>query len=121
MGTPFVHQGRIPGLALDCAGFIAGVISRLGLPVNDAKGYPREPYQGMLKAHLDKEPSLEQIFKLEDDCVVLFKIIKDPQHLALYRNNQIIHAYATAGKVVAHRFGGHWNKNIVAMYRIVDE
>ncbi|MBK8745664.1 MAG: peptidase P60, partial [Propionivibrio sp.] len=30
IGTPFVHQGRIPGLALDCAGLVVAVAQAIG-------------------------------------------------------------------------------------------
>ena len=122
LGTPYEHQGRQIGVALDCAGLVAHILDGLNLPYNDMRGYPRTPYKGMLKAALDKEPSLERIHTLEPDCILLLRITRDPQHLALFTGDTIIHSYLTAEKVTEHGLSDSWKKRIVAMYRIkIDE
>ena len=122
LGTPYIHQGRHKGVGLDCAGLVAYVLDGLNLPYNDMRGYPRTPYKGMLKKVLDKEPSLEQIHKLELGCVLLLRITKDPQHLAIYTGDTIIHSYLTAKKVTEHGFSDSWKRKVMAIYRIkIDE
>ena len=110
LDTPYVHQGRHNGVGLDCAG--------LNLPYNDMKGYPRTPYQGMLKKALDKEPSLEKIYTYEEGCILLLRITKDPQHLAIYTGDTIIHSYLTAEKVTEHNFSDSWRRKVVAIYKV---
>lgn len=42
VGTPFDHQGRVPGVALDCVGELVCVGRACGLMVADETTYPRE-------------------------------------------------------------------------------
>jgi len=60
--------------------------------------------------------------------VVLLKFEKDPQHVAIISDYKIgnddyalgiIHSYASARKVVEHRFDKLWKERIVAAYRII--
>jgi len=39
LGTPFLHQGRIPGVALDCAGLVVAVAQAIGADYVDRTGY----------------------------------------------------------------------------------
>ena len=122
LGTPYIHQGRHKGAGLDCAGLVAYVLDGLNLPYNDMKGYPRTPYDGMLKKALDNEPSLERVYNYEQGCVLLLRITKDPQHLAIYAGDTIIHSYLTAKKVTEHGFSDSWKRKVVGIYRIkIDE
>lgn len=45
IGTPFQHQQRTKGVAVDCAGLVIGVARELGLvaPEFDVSGYARQP------------------------------------------------------------------------------
>ena len=61
MGTPFLHQGRVPGVGMDCAGVLVHCFKRLGLPHQDERGYPRTPFDGQLERILDSQPSLQRI------------------------------------------------------------
>lgn len=118
LGTPFTHQGRQIGVGLDCAGLVAHVLDGLNLPYNDMNGYPRTPYDGMLKKSLDSQPSLTEIYKLEAGCILLLRITRAPQHLGIFTGDTIIHSYLTAGRVTEHRLGDSWKRRIVSMYRI---
>jgi cell wall-associated NlpC family hydrolase len=53
--TPFAHQGRTPGLALDCAGLLICVARSLGLiaPDFDVSGYSRRPDGNSLRTYCD--------------------------------------------------------------------
>lgn len=118
LNTPYRHQGRQIGVGMDCAGLVAHVLDGLGLPYDDMSGYPRTPYKGMLKDSLDNQPSLERINKIEAGCILLLRITRDPQHLAIYTGSSIIHSYLTAEKVTEHGLGERWVKKIAAIYRI---
>jgi cell wall-associated NlpC family hydrolase len=56
MGTPFRHQGRQPGQALDCAGVVISVARQLGIvaPDFDITGYRRLPDGVSLRAYCDE-------------------------------------------------------------------
>lgn len=120
METPFRHQGRMCGVALDCAGLIAHVLHGLELPVNDSKGYSRNPHDGQLEAILAAEPSLQLIPKSETrpGDIWACRIKKDPQHLMIYTGKNVIHAYAQTGRVVEQNADA-WRKHVTHVYRIV--
>jgi cell wall-associated NlpC family hydrolase len=123
-GTPFKHQGRIPGLGMDCAGVLVHCFQRLGLPHEDAQGYPRNPFDGQLERILDGQPSLRRIAKAEMDRgdVLCMRISSAPQHIALYLglidgHPYILHGSSEHGKVATHRLDALWGARIVRVYR----
>lgn len=117
LNTPFVHQGRINGLALDCAGLIIHVAKTLGLPYEDHAGYARLPGNGLLEAALDQQPGLSRVFDLQAGDVILMKFGGDPQHLGICGGENIIHAYQPVGKVCEHTLTDAWRRRIVRIYR----
>lgn len=121
LGTPFRHQGRIPGLALDCAGLVVQVVKTIGLPYHDERGYSRLPHHGRLEAALDAQPSLRQIpagDRAPGD-VLLMRFKAAPTHLGILAGDTLIHAYEQAGKVCEHRMDPAWIARIARVYRIV--
>lgn len=119
LDTPFAHQGRVIGRGLDCAGVAFYVLDQLGLPYDDLKGYPRTPYRGMLKAAMDAQPSLRQVATPEPGDILLMRITKEPQHVAIYTGPGIIHSYATVEKVVEHDLDDDWRGRIIQAYRVI--
>lgn len=118
VGTPFYHQGRVKGVGMDCAGVVAYVLDGLNLPYNDAKGYPRTPFDGMLKKCLDDEPSLHEISSIEPGCVILMRVTNDPQHLAIWTGEKIIHGSLEVGMVAEQSMPPSRKAKIVSCYRI---
>lgn len=118
LGTPFRHQGRICGVAMDCAGIPAHIFQGLGLDYNDGEGYPRRPYRGMLETILGDQPSLEKISiaDIQPGDLLLFRITTAPQHIGLYTGSTIIHAYAPVGKVTEQPFAP-WKSQVQHAYR----
>lgn len=119
LGFPFRHQGRSPSGKVDCAGVICHTAERNGIPYADQRDYPRQPGGSRLESALDTQPSLVRVPKsqvLAGD-VLLMRFDGEPQHLALYTGENIIHAYETMGKVVEHALTDIWNRRIVAVYR----
>lgn len=49
--------------------------------------------------------------------ILLMRFDGEPQHLALYTGENIIHSYETMGKVVEHALTDTWNRRITAVYR----
>lgn len=123
--TPFRHQGRVPGLGLDCAGVLAHCLDRLGLPYDDEQGYPRTPYDGQLERNLDAQPSLRQIpvSDVVGGDVLLMRMKSAPQHIAIHAGliqglTYIIHGSEEHGKVAEHRLDGLWRARVVRAYRV---
>ena len=117
LGTPFVHQGRIPGLALDCAGLIIQVAKTLGLEHVDHSGYARLPGNGLLESALDNQPGITRVTDMQAGDVILMKFSGDPQHLGICAGETIIHAYQPIGKVCEHGLTDAWRRRIVRIYR----
>lgn len=126
IGTPFRHQGRISGKALDCAGLIIRVASAIGAEYLDFPGYSRHPSDGLLESALDAQASLVRmpLSDMQSGDVLLMRFNTDPQHLAIfaghsavYRAEGIIHAWLQARKVCEHVLTDEWRGRIVRVYR----
>lgn len=123
-GTAFRHQGRVPGLGLDCAGVLVHCFQRLGLPYRDEMGYPRNPFDGQLEKILDSQPSLRRVDRadLQPGDVLCMRMARDPQHIAIYLglidgHPYITHGSSEHGKVATHRLDALWGARIVRVYR----
>ncbi len=116
VGTPFRHQGRIPGLALDCAGVVVCVAKAVGVD-GDFKEVPygKHPHgstlQGLCDAHMDR------ISMYGPGDVLLMASEAEPQHLAIASDIGIIHSYAKARQVVEHALDAVWCSRICGAYR----
>lgn len=119
IGTPFQHQGRSVGQALDCAGLIVHVAREIGAEYVDTAGYSRLPSHGLLQAALDLQPCLMpvSIGDLQPGDVLLMRFKNEPQHLAVCAGDTIIHSYSTVGQVCEHRLADVWVSRIVSVYR----
>lgn len=118
IGTPFQHQGRLPGVALDCVGLIVVIARELGLPHFDRQDYAKNPHRGQLEEALKRQPCLERIETLEPGAVILTRISATPQHVGIFTGTSMIHAWAAAGKVCEHPADDKWKGRIVRVYRM---
>ncbi len=116
--TPFVHQGRVVGKAMDCAGLIIHVAKTLELDHIDQSGYSRTPSGGLLEASLGVQPCLIEVDAppIPGD-VLLMRFSGAPQHLAICAGSTIIHAWQIVGKVCEHSLTDVWRARIVKVYR----
>jgi cell wall-associated NlpC family hydrolase len=124
VGTPFRHQGRLPGIGLDCAGLVIHAAKSVGLTVRDYTGYPNRPFNGMLKRMLDDQICIREIYLTDvlPGDVLLMRVNQAPQHLAIVSfGNYIIHAYQNIGKVAEHGIDEITRLKIVAAYRFIYE
>lgn len=125
LGTPFRHQGRLLGEALDCAGVAVHVARSVGHEVIEVTGYGRTPANGQLQAVLDAQPCLRLVdshpcgAKAQPGDLLLMRFASEPQHVAILAEGSIIHAYEDAGKCVEHRLSAVWAARIVRVYRFV--
>ena len=119
IGTPFVHQGRIPHVALDCAGLVVAVAQTVGADAIDQTGYSRNPSGGLLEAALDDQPGITRIVPADraPGDILLMRFAGDPQHLAILAGATIIHAYEAPGVVCEHDLTDLWVRRIARVYR----
>lgn len=119
LGTPFAHQGRIPGIALDCAG-LAVVVASQWHETNEPRAYGRSPHRGTLRQWIEAQDFIERCPGPEPGGILLMRFGKEPQHVAICAGDTIIHSYGTVGKVVEHRFSDVWRARVVNCYRFKD-
>lgn len=120
LDTPFMHQGRLPGVGLDCAGLVVVTLNAVGIEVRDYRGYGRVPNEGRLRRAIDGQPCLEpvEIAKAEAGDIVLVRFGREPTHIGILTGpQQIIHAYEQIGRVVEHRLDEIWQTQIVGAWR----
>lgn len=107
LGTPWVHQARVKGEGVDCAGVVIEVAKQLGFAngYDDKTDYsriPDEKMQLLLAKHMKRVTWNER----QQGDVVHIAWRKLPQHLGILTSKDtIIHAYETAG-VVETEIGG---------------
>jgi cell wall-associated NlpC family hydrolase len=123
LGTPYRHQGRINGLALDCAGVPVHVGHRIGMPLTDFTRYGRLPIPIEMRASLDAHLLRVPKERIQIGDVAWIKFREEPQHLAIVGDHplglSLIHAYNGSGfhSVVEHRLDDEWMTRIVAVWR----
>ncbi len=126
-GTPFHHQGRLPGVGIDCIGTILVPAHRLGLTDFDFSGYGRQPdpavMWGVLKT-LERSGLIRRIPKeaaIPWDLVVM-RADDDPTHFAWLTEIGILHTRLRRdnqeSKCVEHRLSASLRDKVVAAYRI---
>lgn len=119
-GTPFLHQGRLPQVGLDCGGVVVCALKAIGHPVIDAIGYGRLPAKGMLEKVVEENCDKVAISEVQDGDILVFKFIREPQHVAIYFDGKLIHGWQEVGKVVVHDFNGVWRRRLTGCYRVRD-
>lgn len=107
LGTRWMHQQRIPGVALDCAGLVIVTARRLGLvaPAFDVNAYPRLPDGSLLAVCGEHMTPIDDV---ELGAVIVVSVGSDPQHMGFvgdYRHGgwSIIHAASRPGRVIETR------------------
>lgn len=122
LGVPFKHQGR--GLSgLDCVGLPLFVADRLGIKYTDVSGYARRPSGGKLEATFDEHVASGILLRvlpsdMQAGDFLMMRFGGEPQHLAIYTGENIIHSYQAVGKVCEHRLDDKWSARIVRVYRL---
>lgn len=112
LGTKYVHQHRIKGHAVDCAGLVIGVARACGIvaPDFDVNGYERIPDGKSLLALCDRFMTRIPTAQVQPGDVMVFAFDQYPGHLGIVGDYpggvSIIQALGTSdgkGKVVESR------------------
>ena len=121
LDTPFVHEARLKGVGVDCAGVIIGVAREVGLSDYDISGYGRVPEPARMRGELDANMDRITLAEILPGDVLWCRIERDPQHLALITEIEpevkILHSYQSVGRCVEHRLDEAWRRRIVAVFR----
>ena len=124
IGTPYQHQQRVAGLALDCAGVPAYIGCKLGMEFADPANYGRLPDPQTMKKSLDDNLVRVPKESMQVGDLVWMTFETDPQHLGIlgdypHGGFSLIHAYNGSGlnKVVEHRLDEVWEKRIAGVWR----
>ena len=119
IGTPWAHQGRTPGVGIDCAGVVVHIL-RLNGVAYDVAGYAYEP-NGELTMHADSCLTRIPKTSFQPADVLVFRIKRLPQHVALATDKGILHSFnrgaGTLSKVVETGLTEQWRSHIVAAYK----
>src|SRR5574337_130456 len=129
IGTPFAHQGRIKGQALDCAGLPLLVAEELG--IKDRNG---DPMSGSLYCNYGPQPQsrlvqdacrkhfiAKGILKMKPGDIVTIRNSVLPCHVAIVSERggvpYIIHAYnGGTCKCVEHILDMNWRRRIECVF-----
>lgn len=104
-------------MGIDCGGLVVLAYSDCGIELGDIEGYTRHPWRdGLVKA-------LGASLKVVDGPIVpgdvlLFRITKEPQHIALATDKGMIHAHLGDNGVVEHGIDNYWKDRFIRAYRL---
>jgi hypothetical protein len=124
--TPYAHQGRVAGLAADCAFVPIYAAHQIGMDVQHLfiARYGRHPVPAEMRAALDDNLDRIPTDDIGISDVVWMRFDGEPQHLGVvgdyvHGGLSLIHAYNGAGvnKVIEHRLDETWRRRIVAAWQ----
>ncbi|MDD4616065.1 MAG: NlpC/P60 family protein [Alphaproteobacteria bacterium] len=117
LGTPFHHQGRAPGVGVDCIGLVIVAFRAAGAKIDDRTDYARRPDGQSLVKALEAHGA-RAVSDIQAGDVLLFRYDRQPQHVALATSSEtMIHSFAPAGKVVETSIGDYWKRRLAGIYR----
>lgn len=135
VGTKFVHQGRMPGVGLDCIGLITCVARALDIPHHDDVNYSRRPEPGRLREGLLASGCFEipaEERRHGDILTFWFCASRHEQHVGILATDRgretLIHTLnrgmrraiglrSLTGAVVEHGLDDFWKERIVTAWR----
>ena len=125
LGTRWQHQGRLPGVCLDCAGLVVIAARQSGARiVLDKSAYDRRPDPHLLLQCIEGSGlTLVPMHALEVGDLLVMRYDSNPQHLAIITEikegapPRIIHAAATARAVVEHYLTDDWRGRVAHVFR----
>lgn len=120
VGTPYQHQARLPGVAIDCVGLVVCTARALGIPLTDISNYPRFP-DGTLRPRLAEQLDAKPLADRQPGDIITFwyskrgvaahvgiLVSRSPEHL--------VHTSADIGRVVRHRIDDFWSVRMLEAF-----
>ena len=121
LGTPFHHQGRVPGAGLDCAGVVVCALQEVGYSVQDRANYGRIPAGGEFTAAVLQHCDQITIDDVTVGDLMMFAFRTEPQHIAIVSSTEplrLIHSWNEVGKVVENDMDKTWQLRLRGCYRL---
>lgn len=120
IGTPFRHQGRLPGVVLDCLGVIQATAHLIGEELEDPEGYPRfwedqRLYEGAQRNLIEISP----VDAGEGDILMFWLVVRRvPIHSGIQvSGGRMVHAWDDFKKVLENTIDKFWERRIYAAFR----
>lgn len=121
MGVLWVHQGRVPGVALDCAGLVLYALDKQDVP-----DYGRNPAHGKLEAavtHFTGTQPLDGVDDIRPGDIVVMAYGGDGRHVGIvaqdmYGQLTIIHSDSMVGCVTEHPLDTRWRRRVRHVWRV---
>lgn len=121
IGTPFHHQGRVPGVGLDCVGLIFYAATSNGYEVTDWLGYPPMPSRGSLDKAISMYCDEIDATDVQPGDLMKFAFIRDSQHIGIVScidPMRIIHSWSNALGVVETGIDPAWQARLRGCFRL---
>lgn len=124
VGTPFHHQGRLPGCGLDCVGLAVAIADRLGIEVRDQTDYPPETDGDALLAALEHACDPVPVGRARVGDLLQFRRGRGLWHVAIVSRLaeplEVIHARAHdgGGEVTEEPLTPEWTRRLVGVWRL---
>lgn len=116
LGTPFHHQGRLPGVGIDCIGLLVHASAVLENPLKDNINYGRYPDGKTLMTALYEQLDEIEIEDVQIGDILVFQFRRFPTHVGIKTDKGVIHTWTTVEKVVEHNLD-KWRKRICNVFR----
>ncbi len=128
INTPFRHQGRMPGIGVDCVGLVLCVIRDVGLGdwLGEFSVYPPQPVNGLVHQTCCARLRQKDISKVAPGDILTLRVPETPSHVAIVTDLGgklgMIHAYAGGAtrrrpaRVVEHLLDQKWRKRIAGVF-----
>lgn len=121
--TPFAHQGRLHGVAVDCAGVVEMAAKNTGL-YSDVKiaPYLAAPNPVAMREELRRHLDEITFADVQPGDILWFRIDRDGQHLGLVSQldpMMMIHAFGREKikRCIEQRVAGFWREHLVGCFR----
>lgn len=121
IGTPFSHQGRSPGAALDCAGMVICAAKKCGLDLPDKESYATVPDGMEFVQIIESVCNRIPLAVIKPGDLLVFAWTKEPQHIAIVSNVEpmrIVHSWSGAAGVVENDVDDYWKRRLRRCYRL---
>ena len=120
VNTPFVHQGRVPGAGLDCAGVVVCAARAAGFELQDGAVYERVPrplyVRGLLQQNCATLPDCAAL--LAGSLVLAWvRTPRLPVHLLVCTGQgTVIHSTQAVGRVCEVTFDQYWRDRVTSCW-----
>jgi len=121
LGTPFHHQGRVPGIGLDCAGLAVCAAAQCGHTISDRSGYGRIPAHNLFAQCIAEQCDPIALPDVRPGDLLSFAFRLEPQHVAIVTAIDpvmLIHALKDAKRVVENSLDATWQGRLRGVWRL---